>query len=51
MMLEEVILDQSLGKYISNLVFPVNREDLDTSRKYMFVKMMVANIYVFGPRT
>jgi hypothetical protein len=47
----EVILCQSLGKCVSNLVFCVDREDLDESLTNMFVKMMVANIYVFGPRT
>jgi hypothetical protein len=44
----EVILRQSLGKCVSNLVFHVDREDLDKSLTYMFVKMMLANIYVFG---
>jgi hypothetical protein len=47
----EVILCQSLGKCISNLVFCVDREDLDESLTNMFAKMMIANIYVFGPRT
>ncbi len=47
----EVILCQSLGKCISNLVFCVDREDLDKSLVHMFAKMMVANIYVLGPRT
>jgi hypothetical protein len=47
----EVILCHSLGKCVSNLVFCVDREDFDKSLLYMFAKMMVANIYVFGPRT
>ncbi len=47
----EVILCQSLGKCISDLVFCVDREDFDKSLSYVFAKMMVANIYVFGPRT
>ncbi len=47
----EVILCQSLGKCVSNLVFRVDREDLDKSLTYVFAKMMVANIYVFGPWT
>ena len=47
----KVILCQSLGKCVSNLVFRVDREDLDKSLTHMFAKMMVANIYVFGPWT
>jgi hypothetical protein len=47
----EVILCQRLGKCVSNLVFRVNREDLDKSLTNMLTKMMVANIYVFGFRT
>jgi hypothetical protein len=47
----EVILCQSLGKSVSNLVFCVNKEDFDKSLSYVFTKMMVANIYVFGPWT
>jgi hypothetical protein len=47
----EVILCQSLGKCISNLVFCVNRENLDKSLTNMFAKTMLANIYVFGSRT
>ncbi len=42
----EVILCQSLGKCISNLIFCVDREDFDKSLSYVFAKMMVANIYV-----
>ncbi len=40
----EVVSCQSLGKCISNLVFCVDREDLDKSLAHMFAKMMVANI-------
>ncbi len=47
----EVILCQGLGKYVSNLVFRVNREDLDKSLTYVYTKVVVANIYVLGPRT
>ena len=47
----EVILCQSLGECVSNLVFCVDREDLDKSLTNMFTKVVVANIYVLGPRT
>ncbi len=47
----EVILCQSLGKCVSNLVFCVDREDLDKSLMNMFAKVVVTNIYVFGPQT
>ncbi len=45
----EVILCQSFHESVSNLVFDVDREDLDESLAHMFVKMMIANIYVLGP--
>ena len=45
------VLCQRLGEYVSNLVFCVDREYLDKSLMHMFVKMMIANIYVFGPWT
>ncbi len=41
-----VILCEGLGKYVSNLVFCVNREDLDKSLTYVFAKVVVANVYV-----
>ncbi len=47
----EVVLCQGLGKYVSNLVFCVDRENLDKSLAHMFAKVVVANIYVLGPRT
>ncbi len=47
----EVILCQSLGKYVSNLVFCVDREDLDKSLTNMFTEVVVANINVLGSRT
>ncbi len=47
----EVILCQGLGKYVSNLVFYVNRKDLDKSLTHVFAKVVVANVYVLGPRT
>ena len=45
----EVILCQSFSKCVSNLVLCVDSKDLDKSLTHMFVKMMVANIYVLGP--
>jgi hypothetical protein len=45
----EVILCQSFHESISNLVFGVDREDLDESPGHMFAKTMIANIYVLGP--
>jgi hypothetical protein len=45
----EVILCQSFCESISNLVFGVNKEDLDESLAHMFAKMMTTNIYVLGP--
>jgi hypothetical protein len=45
----EVILYQSFHESISNLVFGVDKEDLDEPLAHMFVKMMIANIYVLGP--
>ena len=47
----EVVLCQGLGKYVSNLVFCVDREDLDKSLMHVFAKVVVANVYVLGPRT
>ena len=47
----KVVLCQRLGEYVSNLVFCVNREYLDKSLAYMFAKVMIANIYVFGSWT
>jgi hypothetical protein len=47
----EVVLCQGLGKYVSNLICCVDREDLDKSLTYVFAKVVVANIYVLGPRT
>ncbi len=47
----EVVLCQRLGKYVSNLVFCVDRENLDKSLAHVFVKVVVANVYVLGPRT
>jgi hypothetical protein len=46
----KVILCQGFGECISNLVLGVHREDLDESFAYMFAKMMVAYVYVLGPR-
>ena len=48
-MMLEVILCQSFCESTSNLVFGVNREDLDESLAHMFEKMMIANVYVLGP--
>jgi hypothetical protein len=45
----KVILCQSFCESISNLVFGVNREDLDESLAHMIAKMMIANAYVLGP--
>ena len=47
----EVILCQPWLVRLSNLVFREDREKVDKSLTYMFAKMMVANIYVFGPQT
>ena len=47
----KVVLCQRFGEYVSNLVFCVNREYLDKSLAYMFAKVMIANIYVFGSLT
>jgi hypothetical protein len=47
----KVILCQRLGEYISNLVFGVDWEYLDKSLLNMLAKMMIATIYVLGPRT
>ncbi len=44
-----VIFCQSFRECISNLVFGVDREDLDEPLAYMFANMMIANIYVLGP--
>jgi hypothetical protein len=44
-------LCQRLGEYISNLVFGVDWEYLDKSLLNMLAKMMIATIYVLGPRT
>ncbi len=45
----EVILCQSFGECISNLVFCVDREYLDKPLAYMFAKMMVAYIDMLCP--
>jgi hypothetical protein len=45
----EVILCQSFHECVSNLVFGVNGEDLDKPLLHVFVKMMIANIYLLGP--
>ena len=47
----KVILCQRLSKYVSNLVFGVDREYLDKSLVHMLAKMMIANIDVLGPWT
>ena len=47
----EVVLCQGLGKYVSNLVFCVDRENLDKSLAHVFAKVVVANVYVLSPRT
>jgi hypothetical protein len=44
----EVILCQNFCESVINLVFGVDREDLDESLAHMFAKMMIANIYVLG---
>ncbi len=44
----EVILRQSFCECVSNLVFGVDGEDLDKPLLHVFVKMMIANIYVLG---
>ncbi len=46
----ELILCQSFCESVSNLVFGVNKEDLDEYLAHMFAKMMIANVYVLGPR-
>jgi hypothetical protein len=45
----EVILCHSFCECISNLVFGVDGEDLDKPLPHVFVKVMIANIYVLGP--
>jgi hypothetical protein len=45
----EVILCQSSCECVSNLVFGVDREDLDKPLLHVFAKVMIANIYVLGP--
>ncbi len=45
----KVVLCQRLGKYISNLVFGVDREYLDKTLAHMPAKMMIANIDVLSP--
>ena len=47
----EVILFQSLGKSISNLVFRVDGKDLDESLAYVFAKMIVTYVDVLGSWT
>jgi hypothetical protein len=47
----KVVLCQRLGKYVSNLVFGVDREYLDKTLVYMLAKMMIANVDVLGPWT
>ena len=46
----EVVLCQSFGECISNLVFCVNREYFNKPLAYMFAKMMVAYIDMLCPR-
>jgi hypothetical protein len=46
----EVILCQSFRECISNMVFGVDGKDLDKLLLHVFSKMMIANIYVLGPR-
>ena len=48
-MMLKVILCQCFLECISNLVFGVDGEDLDEPLLHMFMKMMIANIYVLGP--
>ncbi len=50
-MMLKVLLCQSFHESISNLVFGVNRGDLDESLAHMFTKMMIANAYVLGSWT
>jgi hypothetical protein len=45
----EDILCQSFHECINNLVFGVDGEDLNQPLLYVFAKMMIANMYVFGP--
>jgi hypothetical protein len=45
----KVILCQTFHESISNLVFGVNREDLNESLAHIFTTMMIANVYVLGP--
>jgi hypothetical protein len=45
----EVILCQSFCECISNLVFGVDGEDLDKPLLHVFMKVMIATIYVLGP--
>jgi hypothetical protein len=46
----KVILCQSFGECISNLVFCVDREYFNKPLSYMFAKMMVAYIGMLCPR-
>jgi hypothetical protein len=46
----EVILCQSFGECVSNLVFCVNREYYNKSLAYMFAKMMIAYVNMLCPR-
>ncbi len=48
-MMLKVVLCQRLGKYVSNLVFGVDREYLEQTLAHMLAKMMIANIDVLGP--
>ncbi len=47
----EVILCQSFGESISNLVISVDWEDLDEAFSDMFTKMMIAHVDMLGPGT
>jgi hypothetical protein len=47
-MMLKVVLCQSFHESTSNLVFGVDREDLDESLVHMFAKMMISNIYLLG---
>ncbi len=47
----EVVLCQGLGKYVSNLVFCVDRENFDKTLTHVLAKVAVANVYVLGSRT
>jgi hypothetical protein len=50
-MMLEVILCQCFCECLSNLVFGVNGEDLHKLLLHVFLKKMIANIYVLGPWT